>query len=96
MMKQPKKRRKRNGKRQIGFLANRDLIARLDRVAKEYTGKLIAGGGGRVRRADATRYAVTVGLDSIERQLGLPPLDPLPAPALAKRKLSQHGMGAKR
>jgi hypothetical protein len=95
-MKQPKKRRRRNGKRQIEFLATMDMIARIDRTAKEYTGKLNAGGGGKVRRADATRYAVTVGLDSIERQLGLPPLEPLLALAPAKRKPSQPGVRAKR
>jgi hypothetical protein len=87
-MSQPKRRRRRDGKRQIGFLATRDVIARLDRIAKEYTSKLIAGGGGTVRRADATRYVVTVGLDSIERQLGLPPLPPLPAPAPRKPRAS--------
>jgi hypothetical protein len=71
-MKQPKRRRRKDGKRQIGFRATPEEIARLDRIAKEYTGKLPAGGGGRVKRSEATRYAVKVGLDAIELELGLP------------------------
>jgi hypothetical protein len=86
----PKKRR-RDGKRSIGYLATPHEIARLDRITTEYTNKLPKGGGGKVKRSEAIRYAIKVGLDSIERELGLPPLEPLPAPAPAKRKTKKVG-----
>jgi hypothetical protein len=91
-MKQRKRRRRRDGKRQIGFPATPEEIARLDRIAKEYTSKLPAGGGGRVRRSDATRYAVNVGLDAIERELGLPPLEAPPATS-SKRRIRPGARG---
>ena len=68
--------RRNKRKRRIAFLGTPAEIERLARIAKEYEARTLPGG--KVSRAVAARAAMLVGLDTIERDFGLPPMDPLP------------------
>ena len=70
-------RRRNKPKRRIAFLGTPAEIERLARIAEEYEARTLPGG--KVSRAVAARAAMLVGLDTIERDFGLPPMVPLPS-----------------
>ena len=64
-------RRRNKPKRRIAFLGTPAEIERLARIAEEYEARTLPGG--KVSRAVAARAAMLVGLDTIERDFGIPP-----------------------
>ena len=68
--------RRRKPKLRIAFFGTPAEIERLARIAREYETRTLPGGT--VSRAVAARAAMLVGLDTIERDFGLPPMEPPP------------------
>ena len=68
--------RRKKSKLRIAFLGTPAEIERLARIAKEYEARTLPGGT--VSRAVAARAAMLVGLDTIERDFELPPMEPPP------------------
>ena len=76
--------RRNKPKRRIAFLGTPAEIERLARIAEEYEARTLPGGT--VSRAVAARAAMLVGLDTIERDFGLPPMEPAPNEQATRRR----------